>query len=125
LNLGPNALASLRRFVGSRTWLDFRAAVWPVRPDILVAVGYRFEKSSPWAEPDENLEVDRPELDPSKYVPRLEIGTTFTDTSGGKCAQGPLKLLLVARKEQSATRYVMDNDNVETLLQAITACASK
>ncbi len=58
-SLAPGARAALNSLLAGTTWVGLRGELWPDRSGGGVALGYRFDISGRWSEPEETLEEDR------------------------------------------------------------------
>lgn len=126
--LGPTGKAALSSLLENRTWQDMLAELRPDQSDDKVAVGYRFNISGRWAEPEETLEEDRDYGDAVMLSrkPEFEIDTLLKDSSGADCGRHRVKFLktpstLLGRP----MKYVVDNSDFPDLLKSVATCAAR
>lgn len=133
-SLGPSARASLGSLLKGRSWGEVRRLFWNDKPTREIAIGYRFETTGPWSEPEETL-ADKDYGGPAMPEnPRINV--VFKDRNGADCGQRTLIFVrypmldptLAARRgierEQSLPYYV-DNSDIVDLLRLIGSCASR
>jgi len=124
--LGPNASAALSTLLRGRTWADMRAQLWPVKSGEAVAVGYRFETTGRWSEPeetlDDQLQRQREFLDALNPV-NPELETRFKNAAGDDCGRHLVDFRDALRGPSRLT-YLVDNPDLGDLLRLIAACAT-
>ncbi len=118
--LGPKARRALDSLLRETTWEDMRKKIWPTQSKTDVGVGYRFDISHIWSEPQAFLEDYR---DVSESEPAID--TRFMGRSGGACGHVRLKFVkAVASVPPGYQAYLVNNSNLEELLHLISACAA-
>jgi hypothetical protein len=121
-SLGPDAKAALDSIPGEGGWSRFWGGLWPHKIFGDVAVGFHFEVTGRWSEPEETLEERGAWQDSGK--PRIE--TRFTTSSGDPCAQYQVRFLKVPADAGSVRpSYRVNNPDLMGLLNVIASCAGK
>jgi hypothetical protein len=124
-SLGPTARAALNSMLKEKTWNEMRTELWLGKSGGPVAVGYRFEISGRWSEPEEMLDKAKSSVTfPNLETP--EIPVQFKNISGGDCGKISVKFLKRPKSVDSGYRkYFVDNSNLQELLGVIASCATK
>ena len=128
-SLGPKARAALKSSLRSKTWPIMRAELWnKAKGDS--AVGYRFEVSGRWSEPEETLS-EIAETDPTQDRQGPKIETIFKSGSGADCGRhtigfvGITTATVVGVAPSYPDTYRIDNSDILDLLRQISSCAAK
>jgi hypothetical protein len=124
-HLGPNARAALNSLLNASTWAKVIGAQWPAKSSGSVAVGYRFELSDRWSEPEDWLTDSPRHGDGTLAQSDSEIETLLKDRSGGDCGRRRIKFIRLPADSAGEERYVVDNTDVGDLLRSITRCAGE
>lgn len=120
-NLGPNGRSALDRIIKGKTWSEVRAKLWRGQSASYVAVGYHFEVSGLWSEPEETLDDEKHSI--AKYPREPELDTVFENRQGGGCGTHRI-IFKKAAHEDGSTMYLIDNGDLEELLHVIGSCAA-
>ena len=123
-SLGPRATAALNSLLEARTWADMRAEIWHAAIGRRVAVGYRFDISGRWAEPEETLDEER--AAGTGVIPENpDLDTRFKNGSAGDCGRFRVKFLKTPIEVGPGyLAYVVDNSDLGNLLRLISSCAA-
>jgi hypothetical protein len=122
--LGPDASAAWKSLIEGTTWKQLREKLLHSASHRNYAVGYQFEPSGRWSEPDRALDgntgYDRP-----RNFEKPTLKARFTNASGVACGNYQVKFV---RAEASArlphdTPYLVNNSDLEGLLAVIASCA--
>jgi hypothetical protein len=120
--LGQSAKGALKSLLKGRTWTRMRSDLWRKNGGRDAAVGYRFDTTERWSEPDETLEPEAPQS-PDPDV--AEIPTLFRSGASTVCGVYQVKFYRTQDKGAVLRKYVVDNPDIEGLLNLITVCATK
>jgi hypothetical protein len=123
-SLGSNARAALDSWLNGSTWAELVGAHWPGKSSGGVAVGYRFELSGRWSEPEDPLADNPRHGDGPLTQSDPEIETLLKDRSGGDCGRKRIKFIRLRADSAGEERYVVDNTDVGDLLRSIARCAA-
>jgi hypothetical protein len=126
--LGPHAKAALAARLRARTWEAIRTDVWRSQADEPLAVGYQFQISGRWAEPEETLEQQRNWGEAEFLLERQEfrLYTFFKDRFGKDCGAHYVRFAKVAmRGDSESPAYVIDNPDLGALLDVIASCSAR
>jgi hypothetical protein len=125
--LGPNATTALESLLRGRSWADLRNELWRAKVDDGVAVGYRFETSEPWSEPEVTLEgIFDPYRERLRYPVDPEPSTRFTSASGSDCGNERVKFRQTPRSGRfEPVMYLINNTDLGELLRLIGSCAAQ
>jgi hypothetical protein len=115
-NLGPNAKTALSSSLNESIWAELVGAG---------AVGYRFEASDQWSEPEDSLADNPRHGDGTLAQSDPEIETLLKDRSGGNCGRRRIKFIRLPAGGAGDERYVVDNADIGDLLRSITRCAGE
>ena len=129
--LGPEAQTALRSMLENQPWPALRSKIWGDLPKPNAAMGFRFwfAPSDDWSKPEETLDQAvhdrRRSPDWSQFPPDANLLTDFADRVGKDCgAQRKIRFVRVPRSPGDLIfKYVVDEQDLEGLLSAITACA--
>ena len=129
-SLGPNARAALKSQLSRRTWPALRAELWRVVPRSASGVGYRFEVSGRWSEPEETLRDVSGEInqDQDRRAPQLD--TAFKNGSGADCGRHTIQFVGITRGTVVGAAplfpdtYLVDNSDIIDVLRLISSCAA-
>jgi len=129
-SLGPHAMSRLRQLLQGKTWGDLRAKLWQAQLGERTAVGYHFEISHRWAEPEETLDETNEASIPFDHE-KPEIPTRFTTSAGKDCGNHGLSFVKTPvdptrrSKDEQSLPYLIDNSDVDSLLGLIASCAAR
>lgn len=122
--LGPDASAAWESLLQGATWEQLRGKILDSGSYGNYAVGYRFEPSGRWSEPDEPLDgiLDH-DLPSNLEKPMLKV--QFTNVSGVNCGNYQVDFLHAEASGRLPhdTPYLVNNSDLEGLLAIIGACA--
>ena len=126
-SLGPNARAALESTLRGKTWARLRSDLWSGKSGDQVAVGYRFDISGAWSEPDETLDPDREWGDAAALSEQSEfrLDTLFKDSSGVDCGRFHVKFIQTGGEQKETLPYLVDNSDFGDLLSTIASCAGR
>jgi hypothetical protein len=122
VGLGPDAKVAFNSLLTGKTWSQLRTAILKSDSPGDFAVGYRFEGSGRWSEPDETLDEHR-DNSPNAESPAIE--THFQTRSGADCGTYQVQFLLAPADGRTHfwTPYLVNNSDLAGLLQNIASCA--
>ncbi|HTR39579.1 MAG TPA: hypothetical protein VMH80_27085 [Bryobacteraceae bacterium] len=122
--LGPEAKTALESLQKEKTWSQMRAELLRSKSAGDIAVGYRFEPSGRWSEPDASLIRNRFGHDTPEHA---VLATQFTTRSGADCGSYRVNFELTSapRRFPSQNAYLVNNSDLGGLLQVIAACLAK
>jgi hypothetical protein len=129
--LGPKARAALDLLLANHSWLAWRSKIWGdlSKPD--AAMGFRFwlAASDDWSKPEETLDQGlqdrRRAPNGEQFPPDASLLTEFADRMGKDCGERrTIRFVRVPRSgSDPRVKYVVDDEDLEGLLGAITVCA--
>ncbi|HUA18604.1 MAG TPA: hypothetical protein VMB25_07660 [Bryobacteraceae bacterium] len=125
--LGPRAVAALIQLEGDRDWENFHRAVWRIPPKGQSAVGYLFEISGRWSEPEQVLEgpsrFARDYGDAPLLADDFNLGTEFKTASGDDCGTFTVSFHVVHLGYLGLHHlYQVNNENLGALVSLINSC---
>jgi len=122
--LGPEAKTALESLQKEKTWSQMRTELLQARSAGDLAIGYRFEPSGRWSEPEASLIRNRPGHDTPE---RAVLATEFKARSGADCGSYSVEFQLSSapRRFPSQNAYLVNNFELGGLLQVIAACLAK
>jgi hypothetical protein len=127
--LGPRARAAINLLLKQKnSWAGVRAELSPGRHPDDGAIGYRFDISGHWSEPDETLEEKLPWGDSAVVSEQREFSllTFFKDSFGKDCGQYNVKFLKIsAGRSNGVASYLIDNSDLDKLLRLVESCATR
>jgi len=121
VGLGRDAKSALTLLLKGTTWKEYRRELLHGDTPGDLAVGYRFEDSGRWSEPEETLEDERPA---APVVESPVLKTEFTNASGTDCGhfQVSFDLSHTEQKIRRHTPYMVNNSDLDGLLHLIASC---
>jgi hypothetical protein len=122
-SLGSRAKAALHSLLVGRTWKDLRTELWHGQSDHRVAMGYRFETSGPWAEPEDALNGERHHQDAS-LDSAFQLDAKLKNGSGTDCGRQDVKFVKRAVGTRGTLEYLVDNPDLRSLLRSVAFCAA-
>ena len=122
-SLGPKAEAALQALLRGSTWARMRKDIGAV-PSSQWGVGYKLDIAGPWSEPEDLLKESPPSA-VTQYERKSVIDVTFTTRSGTVCASDRVEFSYVGFSGAGHPAYVVDNDNIGSLLQSLQLCAAR
>lgn len=121
-SLGPRA----REVLSHTNWDALRAEFAPKAGGSIVSLGYRFDVSGRWSEPDDLHIEDAPE-GTKRAGDRPVIRTSFRDVAGKECGTLEIRFLEVpgaVRQGPAFLNYLIDEDDLTPILRLISSCAA-
>ena len=122
-SLGPSAKAALSSLLESKAWGSLRNKLWRGTSDHRVGVGYRFETSGPWAEPEETLEWEKSQDAPSGTA--FQFDARLKNRFGTDCGRQRVRFLKAPAGNGGTLGYLVDNVDLGELLRSIASCATE
>lgn len=125
-SLGPIGKTALYALLADKTWESMRAELWHDVTDGGVAIGYRFETSGEWSEPEETLGEGGSSGGNAavNLETPFELETLFTGRSGAECGRTRIRFIRTGGGE-SPGRYAVDAADLRELLVLIASCAAE
>jgi hypothetical protein len=135
-SLGPSAATALRAALADRSWDSLRRQLRSGASGRNTAMGYRFNVSGRWSEPDEMLEEERERTNLAGGANKFKIETQFYDSSGNGCGRRTLSFLAASAAGwykggnpslpvPGPTEYFIDNSDIADLLRLIFVCSAE
>lgn len=120
--LGPEAKASLAAVLRNKSWRILRSELGPKDGDDTAAMGYRFDSTAQWADPDDPLLEEtannfRPQM--GEFV----IQTRFKNGLGRDC--GKFQVRFLGSGFVASPEYFVDNPDIADLLRGVADCATQ
>ena len=95
--------------------------------EAIVSLGYRFDVSGRWSEPDD-LHIEDAPKGPKRFAgDRPVVRTSFRDVAGKECGTLEIRLLEVpeaVRQGPAFLNYLVDEDDLTPILRLISSCAA-
>jgi len=127
-SLGPAAKAALKRLLKRKSWGAMRAELWHGKSGNGDAIGYRFETSGPWSEPEETLDEalarERISVDLSRVPADPKLDTAFKSKPGRDCEEHRIDFL-TTRDPIGRAMYLVNNSDLGDLLGLIASCSAE
>ncbi len=122
--LGPEAKTALESLLKQKTWSQMRAVLLQGKFAGDFAMGYQFEPSGRWSEPDASLQRNRPGHSSPESA---TLATQLKTRSGADCGSYKVDFELSSAPRQFPfhTAYLVNNSDLGGLIQVIAACIVK
>ena len=128
--LGARARLALGSLLTRHSWLDLHTEIWHGASSSGLALGYRFDDSGDWSQPDETLDqtlyARRHSVNLGQFPVHPDILTHFVGISGLSCGSLDIEFVRVPKSPDGLlSKYVVDDPDLRGLLRTITECAVK
>ena len=122
--LAPIAGARPTNLLAGRSWAEMQAELGSKGLRRNLGMGYRFDVSGRWAEPEEMLKETRSVGVAVPHGPSFALDTLLKDGMGNDC--GRLRIEFVEGSDAAMGRrgYLIGNDNLPAILNSISSCAA-
>ena len=134
-SLGVSAKSALQEAFAGRNWDSFRTQLRRGVSNRSIGIGYRFNISGRWSEPEETLEEHRVSSSFADGPNRFEVETLCYDSVGNECGKRKLFFLKVPEEGwykngnpslpvPGPAEYLIDNSDVNDLLRLVFVCSA-
>jgi hypothetical protein len=128
-SLGPTGISALESMLRGKSWAEVRAGIRH-GTSVRAAVGYRFDVSGLWAEPEGTLDFEivrqRMVQDHSSPGDTVDLDAVFKDASDSDCGRLRVRFLRIHDPlNPGRLKFVVDNSDLRGLLGLIGGCAGK
>jgi hypothetical protein len=125
--LGPNGREGLRRVLAGRTWAAMRGSLYLGKSLERASVGYKFQPSGAWSQPEETLLEETERGPQSSASVEHTLDTTFVGRSGIICGHRNTTIIeqVIGNHEIPSHKFFVDDSHIDELLKLISTCAAQ